>query len=445
MNWLSAKSHAPIIKITIKDPKPSYTTWDRIEGTVTVTAPNDTNVNNTQITFEGSSRVFLPRPITELREPTACHTFLKLQQPIETPNSPIHVPGRTYSYPFYFVIPEELPLGSCIHEKSNGCVDYRHAKLPPTLRFPNLSQELCRIAYSVRATVFYHIENDGNNERTTTSTRDIRFVPAHQSNHLPRSLQTFISLQHNPKQDVKSKASLSPCRLSVEGSSAKLTQGRCHGDSSNGSFDAYLTIPLRFEAAGEAKPPQLRNLHCTLKASTFLATRPSVKRLKRHEAQYRQAHVETIAMRSEDISYTQWVRHEPAPGDCVTLHQSGDKLYYTTSIHLPIRMPRNGHLIPFSTCLLSRAYLLDMRMSYSTPDSNGRRRSLEATLPINIAASYETYIEKIPLLNTLDELCLSDWGAEPPPYHGHELSRSSDVVSLRKGQHTGVYHHLMTS
>lgn len=53
MKWLSARSHAPILKITVKDPRPSYTTWDRIEGIVTVTAPNDTNVNNIQITFEG--------------------------------------------------------------------------------------------------------------------------------------------------------------------------------------------------------------------------------------------------------------------------------------------------------------------------------------------------------------------------------------------------------
>ncbi|PYH64322.1 uncharacterized protein BO88DRAFT_474530 [Aspergillus vadensis CBS 113365] len=445
MKWLSARSHAPIIKITIKDPKPSYTTWDRIEGIVTVAAPNDTNVNNIQITMEGSSRVALPRPITELREPAACQTFLKLQQPIETPISPTHVSGRTYSYPFSFVIPEELPLGSCIHEKSNGWADHRHAKLPPTLRFANLSQELCRIAYYIRATVFYHRVKYVNNERTTTSTRDLRFVPAHESNHLPRSLQTFISLQHNPKQDVKSKASLSPGRLSVEGSSAQLTQGRCLEDFSNGSFDAYLTIPLRFEAAGEAKPPQLRHLHCTLKASTFLATRVTAKRLKHHEAQYRQAHVENIAMRSEDISSTQWIKHEPTPEDYVTEHQSGNTLYYTTSIHLPMRMPRNGHLIPFSTCLLSRAYLVDMRMSYSTPDSSGRRRSLNATLPVKIAESYETYVEKRPLWNTLDEPCLSDWDAEPPPYHSHELSRSSDVVSLRKGQHTGVYHLMVDS
>ncbi|OJI88821.1 hypothetical protein ASPTUDRAFT_79832 [Aspergillus tubingensis CBS 134.48] len=445
MKWLSARSHAPILKITVKDPRPSYTTWDRVEGTVTVTAPNDTKFNNVQITFEGSSRVTLPRPITELREPAACHTFLKLQQPIETPISPFHVPGKTYSYPFCFVIPEEVPLGSCIHEKSNDCVDHRHAKLPPTLRFANLSQELCRIAYSIRVMVSYHRANDDKSGRITTSTKDIRFVPPHQPNHLPRSLQTFVTLQHNSKQQAQNKACLSLGKLSVEGSSAKLTQGRCLGNSSNGSLDAYITIPLRFEAAGEAQPPQLRNLHCTLKASTFLATRPSTKRLTHHEAQYRQAHVDNIAMRSEDISSTQWIRHEPAPEDCVTEHQSDERVYYTTSIHFPLRMPRNEHLIPFSTCLLSRVYLVDMRMSYSTPDSSGRRQSLEATLPVEIAGSYDKYIEERPLCDPLDKPCLSYWDADPPPYHGHELLRSSDVVSLRKGQHTGIYHHMVTS
>ncbi|RAK88516.1 hypothetical protein BO79DRAFT_265751 [Aspergillus costaricaensis CBS 115574] len=443
MKWLSARSYAPILKITVKDPRPSYTTWDRVEGTVTVTAPYDTNVNNIQITFEGSSRVSLPRPITELREPAACHTFLKLQQPIETPISPTHVPGRTSTYPFCFVIPEELPLGSCIHEKSNGCADHRHAKLPPTLRFANLSQELFRIAYSIRAEVSYNRANDGKSERITTSTKDIRFVPPHQPNHLPRSLQTFVSLQLNPKQQAQNKACLSLGKLSVEGSSAQLTQGRW--GSSDGPFDAYVNIPLRFEAAREAKPPQLRHLYCTLKASTFLVTRSSTKRLKHYEAQYRQAHVDNIAMRSEDISSTQWIRHEPAPEDCVTEPGSDEIVYYTTSLYFPLRMPRNEHLIPFSTCLLSRVYLVDMRMSYSTPDSSGRRQSLEATLPVEIAGSYDKYIEERPLCDPLDKPCLSYWDADPPPYHGHELFRSSDVVSLRKGQYTRVYHHMVTS
>ncbi|GKZ25516.1 hypothetical protein AbraCBS73388_001154, partial [Aspergillus brasiliensis] len=311
MKWLAARSRAPKLSITIKDPKPNYTTWDRIEGTVTVTTDSKTAFNNIQITFEGSSRVASPRPITELCEATASHTFLKLQQPIDPPISPTYIPGRTYKYPFCFVIPEDLPLGSCIHEKSNDYVDHRHAKLPPTLRFANLSQELCAIRYCIRATVSYQDTNmTGKNKELTTSTRDIRFVPAHQQNSVPSSFQNFISSQNNAEQEEKSKRPLSSNRLAIANPSAHLVQERCLVDSLGSSFNAYITIPLRFDTLEEIKPPRLRSLHYTLKASTFLVTNSNPGELRhRDTAQYRQAHVETIAIGSADISSTQWIKH----------------------------------------------------------------------------------------------------------------------------------------
>ncbi|GLA53388.1 hypothetical protein AnigIFM63604_010480 [Aspergillus niger] len=443
MKWLTARPCAPKLTITIKNPKPIYTTWDRVEGTVTVTTHDETDFNNIKITFEGSSRVALPRPITELLEPTASHTFLKLQQPIESPISTKCTPGRHYTYPFCFVIPEDLPLGSCIHEKSNDHADHRHAKLPPTLRFANLSQELGRVAYFIRATVSHYFP-DGKSERSTTFTREIRFVPAHQSDSFPSGLQNFISLQHNTEQQVKSTTLLPSGKLHVSGSSAKLLQKHCLESSPGNSFDTYISIPLRFEAVGKAKPPQLRKIHFTLNASTFLATKPSTKFLKPHETQYRQAHVEHIAMRSEDISSTQWVRHEPT--DRTTEDKSEHHLYYTTSLIAPIRIQKNAHLIQsFSTCLLSRAYFLDVRITYSLPGTAGARQTLKATLPVDVAEPCDLYDSKpaMPLWDTLDELHSFNWDPDPPPYYGHEFSKHDNP--LKKGHGNALSQYQVTS
>ncbi|GKZ39461.1 hypothetical protein AbraIFM66950_000369 [Aspergillus brasiliensis] len=437
MKWLSARSHAPKLTITIKDPKPYYTTWDRMEGSVTVTMDNKTAFNNIQITFEGSSRVALPRPITELCEATASHTFLKLQQPIDPPISPTYIPGRTYKYPFCFVIPEDLPLGSCIHEKNNDYVDHRHAKLPPTLRFANLSQELCAVRYCIRATVSSRDTNvTGKNKVSTTSTRDIRFVPAHQPNSIPSSLQNFISSQNNAGQQEKRETPLSSKRLAIANSSAHLVQ--ICVDSSHSSFNAYITIPLRFDTLEEVKPPRLRCLHYTLKASTFLATKPSLGQLKHqdtvHETQYRQAHVENIATGSAEISSTQWIQHRPTLNDCTNEDKSETGLHYTTSISLPIRIPQNQPLIPsFSTCLLSRAYVLDVRISHSMPDSTGGRQTLKATLPVEVAQPCGEDDTKVrPLWDALDYL--SEWLADPPPYYGLGSFRSKHVDPTTKRQ-----------
>ncbi|KAI2932534.1 hypothetical protein CBS63078_1304 [Aspergillus niger] len=439
MKWLTARPGAPKLSITIENPKPIYTTWDRVEGTVTVTTHDETDFNNIKITFEGSSRMALPRPITELLEPTASHTFLTLQQPIESPISTNCTTGRHYTYPFCFVIPEDLPLGSCIHEKSNDHADHRHVKLPPTLRFANLSQELCRVAYFIRATVSHYFP-DGKSDRSTTSTREIRFVPAHQSNSLPSSLQNFISLQHNTEQQAKSKTLLPSGKLYVSGSSTKLLQKHCLESSPGNSFDTYISIPLRFEAVGEAKPPQLRKIHFTLKASTFLATKPNTKFLKHHETQYRQAHVEHIAMRSEDISSTQWVRHEPTDG--TTEDKSEHHLYYTTSLIAPIRIQRNAHLIQsFSTCLLSRAYFLDVRITYSLPGTAGARQTLKATLPVEVVEPHGPCDSKppMPLWDTVDELNSLNWDPDPPPYYGHEFSKHVNFFKKGHGNALSQY------
>lgn len=53
MKWLTARPGAPKLSITIENPKPIYTTWDRVEGTVTVTTHDETDFNNIKITFEG--------------------------------------------------------------------------------------------------------------------------------------------------------------------------------------------------------------------------------------------------------------------------------------------------------------------------------------------------------------------------------------------------------
>ncbi|OJJ70314.1 hypothetical protein ASPBRDRAFT_128603 [Aspergillus brasiliensis CBS 101740] len=438
MKWLAARSRAPKLTITIKDPKPNYTTWDRIEGTVTVTTDSKTAFNDIQITFEGSSRVASPRPITELCEATASHTFLKLQQPIDPPISPTYIPGRTYKYPFCFVIPEDLPLGSCIHEKNNDYVDHRHAKLPPTLRFANLSQELCAVRYCIRATVSYQAEsNNGKKGSSIICARDIRFVPVHQPNSIPSSLQNFISSQNNAEQQLRSNTPLFSKRLAIASSFAHLVQERYLVDSLGNPFNAYITIPLKFDTLEEIKPPRLRSLHYTLKASTFLATNSNPGELRhRDTAQYRQAHVETIAIGSADISSTQWINHGPTLKVCTKEDKNETGLHYTTSINLPIRIPQNEHLIPsFSTCLISRAYVLDVRISHSVPDSTGGRQTLKTTLPVQVAQPCGEDDTKVrPLWDALSYL--PEWIADPPPCYGLESFRSKhvDPTTKRRGR-----------
>lgn len=69
-------------------------------------------------------------------ETGAFQTFLKMRQPIDAqchPPAKTLAAGRTYKYPFTFVVPEQLLPQACRHAKKHGHVERAHAMLPPTL------------------------------------------------------------------------------------------------------------------------------------------------------------------------------------------------------------------------------------------------------------------------------------------------------------------------
>ena len=93
--------------------------------------------------------------------------FLKLRQPIdemEYPTPRILEGGRSYEYPFTFVVPDRLLPQVCTHPKKNAHIQRSHTMLPPTLGDPILSSNgktllddmapsMSQIAYTVRASV----------------------------------------------------------------------------------------------------------------------------------------------------------------------------------------------------------------------------------------------------------------------------------------------------
>ncbi|KAI2919294.1 hypothetical protein CBS147352_829 [Aspergillus niger] len=146
----------------------------------------------------------------------------------------------------------------------------------------------------------------------------------------------------------------------------------------------------------------------------------------------------------EDISSTQWVRHEPT--DRTKEDKSERHLYYMTSLIAPIHIQRSAHLIQsFSTCLLSRAYFLDVRITCSLPGTAGARQTLKATLPVEVAEPHGPYDSKppMPFWDTLDELYSLNWDPDPPPYYGHEFSEH--VSSLTKGHGNALTQYQVTS
>ena len=90
----------------------------------------------------------------------AYQTFLRLRQPIEDSAYPmprVLEAGRTYKFPFTFVVPDRLLPHVCSHAKTNAHVERSHTLLPPSLGDPmlandgksllnDLAPDMCRIS-----------------------------------------------------------------------------------------------------------------------------------------------------------------------------------------------------------------------------------------------------------------------------------------------------------
>lgn len=137
----------PVIEVALSDDQkdafvPQYTSLDEIKGEVSITAPCDTSFDDIYITFEGSTRTFVEKIATT--SPTngrteAFHNFVRLLQPMDSsafPDPRIIEAGKTYKYPFTFVVPDTLLPQSCTHAKRPGFPEGGHMTPPPSLGDP---------------------------------------------------------------------------------------------------------------------------------------------------------------------------------------------------------------------------------------------------------------------------------------------------------------------
>ncbi|KAF4155546.1 hypothetical protein CNMCM8927_008598 [Aspergillus lentulus] len=414
MKWASAASRdlaspfkrsVPRVTTTIKisEPKQGYTTWDLIEGTITVTVNDETAFDNINITFEGSSRVSLLRPITLNQEIKASHTFLTMQQHIdkaEYHTSRTFAGARCYTYPFKFVIPGELPMRSCIHNGDEASVPKSHAELPPTMHLENDSQ-LCRISYLIHATVFRKdVGNGANEEIITASTRNMHFTPT-----FPCSIQAHSPYEYSIGHDVEGdRKSPALGRLTLVAPAARVGQYTALKHSSATNLDTCIYVQLRFDPVGDAQPPRLRTLYSTLQASTTFNAKldagPRAVGEIALDPRYEGAHVKTTSLPSIDVSSIRWVKYGStrSPGSLgsqypfasssntrepINSSSYGDGLYYTASIIIPIVQPGSNAFLPtFHSCLVSRTYLLDLNLSYCLAGATRGRRAMKLQIPI---------------------------------------------------------------
>lgn len=405
---------------------PSYTTLDKIQGNVLITAPYDTNFDEIYITLEGITKTFVEKIATA--SPTngrteAVQVFLRLIQPINNnafSESRTLKGNQTYKFPFTFVVPEKLLPQSCAHAHTEDSVQDAHLNLPPSLGDPmtatlgkmlldDMAPEMGVVSYAIKVRITHGRGSTGKPIIAAENAKKLRIVPALKEER-PVVVSGGLKDDYRVRKEKEIKKGLFKGKLGcliVESAQPKNLRLPPLNSTSTCPITTMATVHVRFDPADEdSKPPRMSTLNTKLAAATFFASIPMseipAKVTEFYYSSTRGVHVETIPLSSRCIASAQWERHSPdSPirggsafstlSDPIIPASSSSytgKTFYTAQLLVPITLPKGRKVfVPtFHSCLISRIYYLDLYLSLHSPSATATTPNLHLKLPIQISS-----------------------------------------------------------
>jgi len=400
-----------------------YSTFDALSGRVEITAPHNARFDEIQITLEGTVKTFVENlsPTSTRSKTTALHKFLKLVMPIaeaDYPQPRIAEAGRTYTFPFNFVIPDQLLPRACTHNCVAEHVHDAHLQLPPSMGDRDVSPQddfapdMSKVQYAIKVRVVRNREVDNREVILVEGLRKLHIVPV-VAEEPPMNIgdgdeEYTLSKKKSLKKGVFS-GKLGKITVSAAQPSAIVLPAP--SSESSTPANTMATINLRFDPReSSSQPPRLGGLTTKLKVSTFYAARPT-KAIPTHRntlsqfEQLRGVYDQSICLSSRCVESVAWTKHTPAPAytrrdsatsasssdDSDNVHTSNPKdngLYYSATILVPITLPASKTWIPsFHNCITSRTYTIDLNLTIHTPGTGVPASTVALHVPLQIAAA----------------------------------------------------------
>ncbi|KAM0706317.1 hypothetical protein Q7P35_005643 [Cladosporium inversicolor] len=428
-------STKPEITIHLNSRRKIYSTMDKIEGTVTIKPVVDTEFDDVEIDFIGTSRTFVERYTTAAAisgRSEAYHNFLRLSQPKldelyqEDRAERTLKAGKTYEYDFLFKVPVRLIDRICKHKVNNPSVKDAHYQLPPSLGDQELSSkdgtldDMAPEMASVRYGIFVRVvKADGPGQKSThvaAKARRIRVVPAVDEApplDVKGMLEDDIKTEYCVRKEKKLKKSLFLGNLgtlvmeAAQPKSARLPPA--NSELGHSEVNTTAIVMLRFEPAkGVKSPPRFDRLTSKLKSRTYYATSARHDFPKKADSEFdasRSVHGHTHDLISHAMGNFEWRVEDPSkrsdsparrdstvsieekrwiPGPSSTY--TPGTAFWTARMPLPIRLPNKKHsFVPtFHSCLISRTYTLAISLSLQTAGLGG---SIDLRVPMQISAA----------------------------------------------------------
>ncbi|CAI7583620.1 hypothetical protein N7533_009026 [Penicillium manginii] len=395
----------------------SYTTGDHIEGTVTITVEHETRFDEVEIAFQGSSRTTVERAACPGRTGSQ-HMFLKLRQPIEDTDYPaprVFEAGRKYTFPFQFIIPDQLLPQVCTHKRVNNAIHRSHTMVPPTLGDPmlagngktlldDMAPDMSVISYIIRAGVLKRSSADQRQVKALANiAKKVRVIPTVEEEP-PMEISDHPYYCTRKEKSVKRgflRGRLG--RMVASAAQPKAIRLLPHSCETRDTVNTVATINLRFDPVGTEEPPKLGSLTSKIKASTFYSASPwedyPFQSGNMPFSQVGQGlFSESIPLSTMCVGSAKWQKHsttgcERRDSTESTCSESSTGpsteftggTYYTASLLIPVNLPKSKTFVPtFHSCLMSRTYSLELALSYHTPGTNVLTPTISLRVPIQI-------------------------------------------------------------
>ena len=345
------------------------------------------------------------------------------------PPSGVLQAGKTYRFPFTFVVPPQLLPRSCTHKCANSQVKDTHLHLPPSFGDPELAGDgvhllddmapaMAKVSYFIRARLIR--DHDGPEALVSEATKKLLITPAFEE-------QPPLNIDGHDD-DYKMRLEKTVRKGFMKGKLGKLVIESSQPKSfrlpavspgeSNLPVSTMAKVQIRFDPQdANSPPPRLSSLVSKLKVTTFFASSP------RHRIPVKgttfpdmsQGYItETLSLSTLCIASVEWTPHRPGESPAppspllapprrdsamsqTSTASTASKIaapssshrpanpFYTATILVPLSLPTaTKHFVPtFHSCIVSRVYALAVSLAVQGQPLSP---ALTLKLPVQVSA-----------------------------------------------------------
>lgn len=369
------------------DQERTYKTLDQITGSLTAEATNNTSFDGLDIHLIGTSKtcglIYSHDTLSQQRV-TTTHRFLDLAQPDLAdylPESKRFAAEARHVFPFDFTMPAQMLPTQCRHGTEDSSEHRAHTLLPPTFvnhstdRPNDRTTEIAIVEYRIVAQIWRGMRSRGELRRSVVAecSKVISFMPRREVSEAGL-VSEFSTLCKEVPMKYCWKRRKGKLLVSVKGSESPIQLRPSRDEGGENTFTGMAQLMLQYYPEGHnAQPPQLGGLKGILNVQTCSMVASNVPGHTDLHEQRPRCHSRSKPLSSRPMQHIVWTKYSAANKMCDSISAVE---CYSTKISAPIVLT-DASLVPaFQSCLVSRAYSIVLKLSFSSA-SGYRNTSLE--------------------------------------------------------------------